>query len=92
MAIYDRLGEAFLPLLPESMTFIAELMEVHPLYPVPCPLSPSFPLTHPLQSFPLFSSHFAQDPEPRVENLCATLLTRLERLLGDEDSLRDLLR
>jgi hypothetical protein len=58
-ALYERLGEGYLPLLPESMQFISELTE---------------------------------DPDPRVEGLTASLLVKLERLLGDEESLRDLLK
>ena len=58
-ALYERLGEGYLPLLPESMQFISELTE---------------------------------DPDPRVEGLTSSLLVKLERLLGDEESLRDLLK
>jgi len=58
-ALYERLGEGYLPLLPESMQFISELTE---------------------------------DQDSRVEGLTAQLLVKLERLLGDEESLRDLLK
>jgi len=58
-ALYSYLGEQFLPLLPESMQWISELLE---------------------------------DEDPRVENLTTQLVKSLEKLLGDDDTLRGLLK
>jgi len=57
--LYNNLGEQFLPLLPESMQYISELLE---------------------------------DEDPRVEKLTSQLVKNLERLLGDGETLRELLK
>ena len=58
-ALYSQLGEQFLPLLPESMQFISELLE---------------------------------DDDTEVEKLTSQLLANLDKLLGEENTIRSLLQ